>query len=392
MEWLCGLGERRAGTDAERRAANGLAERLRAAGRRVEIEPTYVHPQWPAVHFLHCLVAIAGSLIAPVQPAVGFSLVLAAAVSLYLDLSGRAYLARRLFFRRASQNVVSPPLDERETDRVLICAHYDAPLTGAAYNDWALAAFERFRRLWPARTSPQAVIFWAIALLLPPLGARMAGLDDSWLSLLQLPQTLILIVAAFMLGEIGLSPPGPGANDNAAGVDAALRAAEALGSNPPEKLEVHLLLCGAGESTRQGARQFIRSHRRGLPKERTWVIDIDSPGRGDPRFVELEVPVLAQAADPTLLELCAALADGDPARAPLPLGPASTASLAGAFGYPAIALTARDGVEFVPAEHHTPADLPPQVSEAGVAAVAELATELVRLLDRDLGRSPRTAA
>ncbi|MGH2961722.1 MAG: hypothetical protein ACRDL3_05955, partial [Solirubrobacterales bacterium] len=50
---LCSFGRRRAGSDAERRAANYLADRLRAAGRRAEVEPTYVHPQYALVHALH---------------------------------------------------------------------------------------------------------------------------------------------------------------------------------------------------------------------------------------------------------------------------------------------------------------------------------------------------
>ena len=108
---LCSFEGRRAGTDAERRAANYLAERLREAGRRVEVEPTYVHPQYPLVHAVHCLLGIAGSLASLQVPALGFALVLAAALSMYLDLNTRLYLVRRLFFRRASQNVVSrgPP-------------------------------------------------------------------------------------------------------------------------------------------------------------------------------------------------------------------------------------------------------------------------------------------
>jgi len=367
-----------------------LAGELEAIGLPAAVEPTYVHPQWPAVHLLHCMLALAGSLLAGIQPAIGFALVLVAATSFYLDLSGRLYLLRLIFFRRASQNVVAPRLpDSAEPDkeaRVFVTAHYDTGLTGAAYNDWAITAFERVRRLWPARTSPQAVIFWSMAFLLIPLGLRMAGLEGEWIALLQLPGTVVLIVAAFMIGEIGLSPPSPGANDNAAGVAAALAVAERTAANPPENLRVHVLLCGAGESTGEGARAFLRSHRAALDRERTFFIDIDSPGRGSPRWVELEMPVLAQPAHPTLAELAEALAEGDPDRAALSLGPAGTASHAGARGYPALALTAREDEAFVPAGHHTPGDGPERVSAESVEAVAAFASDLISLLDRDLGR------
>jgi hypothetical protein len=386
VERLCTPPWRRTGTDAERRAAGWLGERLRQGGSKVEIEPTYVHPQWATTYLLHCVVAIAGSLAATGAPAVGFALVLAAATSLYLDLSGRRYLLRRLFFRRASQNVISPPLDDSEGPRVIICANYDTGVTGAAYNPWALGTFERLRRLLPVRTAPMAIVFWTIALLLPPLGLRLAGIEDDWVAFLQLPQTLLLIAAGFMLGEIALSPPSPGANANASGVAAALEAARRLEQRPPERLRVHVMLDGAGEAGGEGLRWFLRNGRQRLPRDRTWVIALEEAGRGTPRYVAREVPALAQAADASLLGLCEALAEGSPERSRLDLGPAGGASLAANQGYPAIAITAREASEFVPAGHHTPRDLPERVDEGAVEAVAAFAADLVALLDRDAAR------
>jgi hypothetical protein len=388
---LCSFGERRAGTDAERRAAAWLAGEGAEAvggGARAASEPTYVHPQWPAVGFFHCLLAIAGSLLAGVSPIAAFALVFVTAVSFYLDLAGRWYLLRSLlFFRRASQNVVVPPIPEdADRPRVIVCAHYDAPRTGAAYNSWAVRSFARFTALWPARTSPQAVAFWAIALLLPPLGLRLAGIDADWVSAAQLPQTFVLLLGAFMYGEIALSPPSPGANDNATGVAAALAVAERLREDPPESLEVSLLFAGAGETTREGARSFIRAHRKELPRDSTWFVDIDSAGRGTVRWVELEVPVIAQPPARPLAEMAAALTEGDPYRRSLPIAPASAASLAGAYGYPSIALTARQGDGFVPVGHHTPADTPESIDPEAIESVAGLAVDLIRLLDRDVGR------
>src|SRR5918996_663878 len=104
---LCSFEGRRAGTDAERRAANYLADTLRQAGRPADVEPVYVHPQYARVHAVHCLLGIAGSLVSLEIPPLGFALVLAAALSMYLDLNTRLYLVRRLFFRRASQNALS---------------------------------------------------------------------------------------------------------------------------------------------------------------------------------------------------------------------------------------------------------------------------------------------
>lgn len=385
VEWLCGFGSRRTGTDSERRAANGLAAKLRGELGGAAVEPIHVHPQWQLVHLLHVLLALAGSLIAPTSPPTGFALVLAAAASLYLDMTGRRYLLRRLFFRRASQNVVAPPIGPEPADRVLLCAHYDSGLTGAIYNAWVQGLWERARRLWPVATSPPAVLFWSVALLLPPLGARLAGLEDGWISLAQFPQTLVLVGAAFFLGEIALSPPSPGANSNAAGVAAALAAARELRSNPPAHLEVHVVLLAAGESTSQGAREFFRGHGKGLEPHRTWVIDLRGTGRGSPRWVTREIPALAQPLNGELGELCAALADGGGASR-LDPGPPGAAGLAASRRYPAIALTARERDEYLPPARLQPSDAPELVDGGTIEAVAELAVGLVTLIDRRLGR------
>src|SRR3954468_3659611 len=154
IDELCSFEGRRAGTDAERRAANRLAKRLRDTGRRTDVEPTYVHPQYGLVHALHCALGFAGSLVAILQPAAGFALVLVAAVSMYLDLNGRFYLARRLFFRRASQNVVARGRKPDAPARVFIAAHYDSARTGFAFDPRRVARASRLARRLPFPIAP----------------------------------------------------------------------------------------------------------------------------------------------------------------------------------------------------------------------------------------------
>jgi hypothetical protein len=86
---LCSIEGRGPGTDAERRAASMLAGRLKAVGRTAEIQPTYVHSQFALVHALTAAVAIAGSVLATIEPAAGFALVRVAATSAYRDLNSR---------------------------------------------------------------------------------------------------------------------------------------------------------------------------------------------------------------------------------------------------------------------------------------------------------------
>jgi hypothetical protein len=157
---LCSFEGRLAGTDAERRAANRLADRLRALGREVEVEPTYVHPQLAVVYAAHCLLALAGSLVSVAIPALGFGLVLGVATSMYLDLNARFYVLRPLFFRRASQNVVSPgPRRPGTTTRLLITAHYDAARTGRAFSPRALRLLAWAQRQLPFPFGPSRLLF-----------------------------------------------------------------------------------------------------------------------------------------------------------------------------------------------------------------------------------------
>jgi hypothetical protein len=401
IEAICGYGNRLAGTDAERRLTNALATDLSAEGWRTEVEATWVQPQWAVVHLLHCLVAITGSIIAPSAPVIGFALVLAAATSAYLDLSARWYLLRRLLFRRASQNLQAAPSAGADADqpRVILCANVDAPKTGAVYVGlprrlWGAAA----RRL-PVVSAPTRLWFWSMALLLIPIGARTAGLDSGWLDYVQLVPTLVLIVACFALGEIALSPASPGANANASGVAAALEAARLLDADPTAGLRVEVLLCGGGETTMQGFRSWLRTHRKELDRKATRFVSFESVGRGQPRFALSGGLAVSLPLDSQLAELCAAVAvahdadeDGFDAE-PIRDARATAAVVARAYGFPAVAITCREPGEPIPAGHHTPADVPAAVDPAAIAHAAQLAVEAIRLLDRDLGRAtPATAA
>jgi hypothetical protein len=393
VEDLVAVGERRAGSDAERRAAGALAERLRTQGRQARLEAIYVYPQQATIGLIHCVLGVAASLLATAVPAGGFALALLAATSLYLDRTGRAYLLRRLLFRRGSQNVVAtPPAAESEGPLVLLCANLDAPQSGAAYNPGYLRGLETLRRLLPGRWGPFGLVFWSIALLLPPLAVRMAGVDSDAVAALQLPQTLALILAAFLLGEIALSRPSPGANCNASGVASALAAARELAADPPERLAVGVLLTGGGEAGQGGVRSFLRRHRKGLTRETTLLISFEGTGRGAPVVPLAGTGPLAQPYDPELVELASALAEESGGEvSTVPDAAPGDAYMAATRGWRALALSARERPSFHPPGYGSAGDLPATFAEDSVSAVAGLGVSVVRLLDRQLGRRDRDA-
>jgi hypothetical protein len=392
---LCAFEGRGPGTDAERQAANALTGRLGGMGRGAEIEPFFAHPQYAVVHLVHAALGIAGSLIAIVQPAVGFALVLLAAVSTYLDLNTRLYLVRSLLFRRVSQNVVSPGNRPDAPARLILMAHYDAARTGYIFSK----ASNRIRRL-PERArldlGPFRLFFWVgLAPLLPILGARMAGLDATWLSALQAFPTIVLIVAAFLLIDIALSEIVPGAYDNASGVAAVLSAADQLAADPPEHLDVWVVLTGSEESFCEGSRAFVRSRRKQLDRERTYFVNVDSVSFGQVAYEVSQGAVISVPHDPQLVELCEALAtagaaDGGAIAIRHPL--LDDALPPRVRKLRSITLRTTDADGNLAPWYHTHGDVPERVDSAALQRATDFVVALSRLIDREEGRGGSATA
>jgi Peptidase family M28 len=384
---LCSFPERGPGTDSERRAANMLAGRLRGIGRRAEIEPFFAHPEYAIVHLIHAAMGVAGSIIATVQPAIGFTLVLIAAFSTYLDLNTRFYLVRSLLFRRVSQNVVSPGTRPDAPARLILMAHYDAARTGYIFSK----ASNRIRKL-PERTrltlGPFRLFFWlGLAPLLPILGARMAGLDPTWLNALQAIPTIVLIVAAFLLIDIALSDIVPGAYDNASGVASVLSAADELTANPPENLDVWVVLAGAEESFCEGSRAFVRSRRKELDRATTAFVNVDSVSFGEVAYEISQGPVVSLPHDAQLIELCEALSAAGQSARPIRHPLLDDAMPARVRRMRAITLRTTDENGNLAPWYHTHEDVPERVDAEALTRASDFVVSLARLLDREAGRS-----
>jgi hypothetical protein len=387
---LCSFEGRGPGTDAERRAANMLAGRLRRIGRSAQIEPFFAHPQYAIVHLIHAAMGVAGSILATVQPAAGFTLVFLAAISTYLDLNTRFYLVRSLLFHRVSQNVVSPGNRPDAPATLVLVAHYDAARTGYIFSK----ASNRIRRL-PERIrlglGPFRLFFWlGLAPLLPILGARMAGVDATWLSAIQAIPTIVLIVAAFLLIDIALSEIVPGAYDNASGVAAVLSAAEELTAKPPENLDVWVVLAGSEESLCEGMRSYTRARRKEIDRKTTAFVNVDSVSYGQVAYEISEGAVISLPLDPQLIELCEALAAAQPPDEARPR-PIRHPLLDDALPprvqrMRSITIRTTDPDGNLAPWYHTHDDVPDRVDQDALTRATEFVVGLSRLIDRDAGR------
>jgi peptidase M28-like protein len=392
IEELCSFEGRWPGTDAERRAANRLAERLRAMGRKVAIEPTYVHPEYAMVIAAHVLLAIVGSLIALALAPLGFVIVLVAATSLYLDQNTRLYLIRRLFFRRASQNVVSPGSNSSAPARLILSAHYDAAKTGLVFGPGPTRAAKRLSETARLLLGPIRLLFWAgIVPLLAVSGVRLAGVDAQWLAIVQLLPTALLLVTLTLLIDISLSGIVPGAYDNASGVAAVLSAAQLLDAEPPKNLDVWVVLPGAEECNCEGMARWVAAHTNELDRENTFFLNIDSVSFGDVHYLASEGAIVSYRLDRRLFDLCEAIGaadreDGNRYRArPIRIPFHTDALPANTRGFRAISLVGvEDGVG--PPYYHTHADTPEELDEDAMTRAVDFTVELVRQIDRDVGR------
>jgi hypothetical protein len=228
----------------------------------------------------------------------------------------------------------------------------------------------------------------------------MAELSGSWISIVQLPPTLVLVIAIFLLVDIHLSRPVPGANLNASGVATVLSVADELDRDEPEQLDVWVVLPGAGDPLATGMRSFVRAHRDDLDPETTWIVAVEAVGEGEVRFETSQGPVVSYGMASRLTELCAAIADADSERddplgaKPLRSGFGSGSLPAVLARYPATTVTCLEPGRLRPPGTHTAADVPDILDPEALERAHAFVLELARALDRDLARqsSARDAA
>jgi hypothetical protein len=364
---LAAIERRAAGSDAERRAARALAQRLRRAGRRgTRVETVWVRPHWPAIHALVCVAAIAGSVVSVDHEVLGLALSGGAFVALVADLAG-LHLLRRLTFERATQNVVSPdPQGGDKPVRLVLTAAVDAPRGGL------------HRRV----PSAHRWLAGALVVLAACCALRLA-LDDvpTALSVVQLLATVGLIGIGGLFLDAAASPVArTGANADASAAAAVLAIVAALSRRPPRVLAVEAVLAGAGHAHALGMRRWLRAQRRaGVRAEQICVLHVAACGAGTPVWWTHEGLVLPLRYSGQLLGLAQDVAEGEPRLRARPVRSAgmSGARAARAWRWPALAIGALDEDDTMP-----PADA--QADDDAVAATVEFALALVATLDRDL--------
>jgi Peptidase family M28 len=394
IEALAEFDGRGPGTDAERRAAGHLAERLHELGRDADTEAIEVYPSWPLTYAIHVALAVIGSVISVTVPVLGALLVLIAVVLTFLDAIGLALTTRRLLGRRSSQNVISLEGGDKAGDLYLV-AHYDAGRGGLLFNSTLQERRAALGKLLRRDIGPLQPLFWAMVALLVCVLIRLPGIDNKILTFVQFAFTVVLILALPLLLDTALARPTPGANDNASGVATALRLAERFGGKL-EHLDLNLLLTGSQEAMSLGMRAFMKKRKGKLDTARTIFLNLDEVGRGTVRFTTREGLLLPLKSHDQLVSICEEIAedaagdedededDDTPVIRPMVARTTSDGYAARSAGLPAITITCKGRLDYTPG-HHQPSDLPERIDDEALERAYEFTAELIERLDQTVG-------
>jgi hypothetical protein len=342
IDALCAVRGRGACTDAERRAAAGLHDELRARGEEAFVEARWVRPQRQASIAAHAGLAVVAALLSAALPLPAAIAAGVAALSLAIEATGRAAPLSLLAVRRATQHVLTVPAPGKVT--LLIAAGYDAPRARTALG----------RRL----ANPAAWLASAALVVALTAVARTRDVNGAWLGIVALAATIVLLIGAAAAWEARAQPWTPGAG-RAAGCALALAVLGELRREPPRALAPAVLLVGAREAGPQSLRSHLRADR--ARPDATVVLELGPLGPAMPSWGARHSQLRAAG-----VRAAEALGLAAPARAPRPP--------AGARRLPAIAV-ASPGPAAIDAD---------EVGDAQLEAALDLALAVVDALDAEL--------
>lgn len=384
LDAILELGRRAPGSDAERRTAVHLERRLGALGRDAETQSFSIHPAWPLAYALLAAASVGASVLSVSVPEAGAALALGAALLTFLDAGVLLPVARPLFGRRASQNLVSwGDAPRQNAGAIVLVAHTDAGRAGFAQTDRSARRRAALGRLVRRPVAGLQLLFWAQLAVLSFALLRLAGLDGTAFTLAQFLPTLVLIVAAALLTDVALAGTKAGENDNASGCVLALALTERFGD--PDALEhfhLHVLYTGAQKAGAAGMRAFVKRHR--LAPDRTVVLNLDQVGSGAVRYTRREGVLFTQRSHPQLTALCDQIAEDYETDGPTAITSRSPsdAYAAGALGLPSLTITCQDRLDYASG----------RVEERVLEQAEGFCAELIERLDAELGPSLVSAA
>jgi peptidase M28-like protein len=277
VQQLCRM-RRESASEGERDSAAWIAAQLAAIGlsARIERERATGGYWWP-LGLLSGLTIAAGMAALRGRRALATGIAGLAAAGIYDDLDLHRRIVRAALARRKTHNVICEIGDRSVPRTVVFTAHHDAPHSGLIFHPKPTELVIRHAPGLVSRAESDPPI-WMPVIAAPVFVALGAATGRH--GLVRLGTSTAAVVAATLI-DIARRDPVPGAIDNATGVAALIELAGRLASHPPKDLRVMLVWTGAEEALWEGMEAFARRHFRNLPKERTFILNVDQVG--DPK-------------------------------------------------------------------------------------------------------------
>ncbi len=362
------VGPRRPTSDAERRAAHLVRERLATDGLEVGLEPFRGYSTFAAPFGLINALAVAPALIPRRRWLLRGALATAAAAGLITEGGLLRTPISDAFSRRPSQNVVATiePGEQASRTLCLVC-HLDTSRSGWLFDPAFVAHLNR----WLLVQSVAGLVQGG-----EPLLAR----SSAGRAVLTACRTLLAAGGAMLVQRELSGEDVPGANDNASGVAVVGELALALASEPPKSTRVVALFTGCEESGMLGAQAFLRSR-----DTSDWIfVNVDSVGGGTLRYARREGLARKWDADPKLVAIAERLAAQRPElglrSSEGPIGLTYDVTPVMARGGRAITFVAGD--DGVIPNYHWPTDTTENLDPATTVAAHEAVREVLAAVDR----------
>ncbi len=373
--------EREAGSAGEREAAEWLADRLRTAGARVQIdEEEFLDGYADLVARLSAAGVVSG-VAALSGRARGLATAGgAAAAALIVDeaSNGLRPVRRVAAARKTTWNVVAE-VGDPDAERTLVAlAHHDAAHGGLVFDQ---TLQRKLTDLFPGvieRIDTAIPIWWTVAAGpgLAALGAvtRRRGVAAAG--------TVLSAVAVAAFKDIARTPVVPGANDNLSGVAALVALAEAFRDRPVRGLRVVLASCGAEEVLQGGIHGFARRHLAHLDRDRTWVLNLETVGSPELALLEGEGAfVMEDYFDRGFRDLVerVAIEESVPMRRGMRATTSTDSVIPSRMGLPTACLISMNRHKSL-SNYHAPTDVPANLSWKTIACAADVAEGVARKL------------
>ena len=376
LEYLAGvLPHRGSNTRSERSAADYLAERFKNYTLDVELDDFHsIDGEWLLYASYYAEFTVV-SVLALWWPFVGFGYGLTVFLLYLAEFTGYRIFGR-LLPQYESQNVICRFIAPKPRRLFVVTAHYDSP------KDSPLQDVNVRRWLRPVH------LFLVLCMVVVVVSCAVEGfgildsLEFPYVTALRWTAVGCLLgVAAFLVFSELTADYGCGAWDNASGTSVLLELARRFHESGLNEADLWLVATGSKEAGLNGMRHFMGTHK--LDRANTYFLNLDAVGAANLHYVTGEgllstfrsSKAMVRAAEPSAKRLNATpLRDRDlPSDALIPL----------ARGYQAMTLTS--SFETPPDDRLLSDDTHLDVRDDALFAASDLAEDILRRLDRDLG-------